>query len=239
MSRGKDRKAPPAAEPEREGARQSSAREWYESLLVAGVFVLFVRTFVVQTYQVPTGSMERTILVGDHFLVNKFAYAPRAEPLAKLLPYRDVKRGEIIIFKKPTSPAEVLVKRAVAVGGDVVEVRDKTLYVNGVAADGAWVRHSEPGVVNPGRDTFGPFRVPEGHYFGMGDNRDNSLDSRFWGSIPRDHVFGRLSVIYWSYEAEADAHVWRGPLAKLRQMLDVLIHFFSRTRWDRMFLLVR
>jgi signal peptidase I len=237
MSRAKSAKpAPPEPEtPE----RRSSAREWYESLLVAGVFVLFVRTFVVQTYQVPTGSMEKTILVGDHFLVNKFAFAPRLPALAKLLPYRDIRRNDIIIFKKPGSPAEVLVKRAVAVAGDTVEMREKNLYINGEAADGPWVRHTEPGVVLPRRDILPPVRVPEGHYLGMGDNRDNSLDSRFWGPIPRENVFGRLSIIYWSYEAEPDSHLWRGPLAKLRQTLDVVLHFFSRTRWDRMFLLVR
>ncbi|HEY7864164.1 MAG TPA: signal peptidase I [Thermoanaerobaculia bacterium] len=230
---------PKAAPEEPEAPKQSSAREWYESLLVAGVFVLFVRTFVVQTYQVPTGSMEKTILIGDHFLVNKFAFAPRLPALAKLLPYREVQRNDIIIFKKPVAPYEVLVKRAVAVGGDVVEVRDKVLYVNGAAADGPWARHTHPGVVEPRRDAFGPFTIPPGHYWGMGDNRDNSFDSRYWGPIPPDHVFGRLSIIYWSFEAEPDSHLWRGPLAKLRQMLDVLLHFFSRTRWDRMFTLVR
>src|SRR5262249_59299808 len=119
--------------------RHSTAREWYESLLVAGVFVLFVRTFVVQTYQVPTGSMERTILVGDHLLVNKFAFAPRLPALAKFLPYRDVQRGDIIVFKKPgddVNPGNVLVKRAVAGPGDVVKLKDKALNVNDKPPDG-------------------------------------------------------------------------------------------------------
>ena len=235
-----------------EKRRHSSGREWYESLLVAGIFVLFVRTFVVQTYQVPTGSMERTILIGDHLLVNKFAYAPRLPALAKLLPYRDVRRGDIIVFKKPNddvSPGNVLVKRAVGVGGDTLTVKDKQLAVNGRPADGPQVQHIDPDVYRPGdsrvpemavlRDQFGPVQVPAGSYFGMGDNRDNSLDSRFWGSIPRDHIFGRPFLIYWSYEAEPNSHVWRGALAKVRQLLGVAVHFFSRTRWDRMFTLVR
>jgi len=229
----------------------STTREWYESLLVAGVFVLFVRTFVVQTYQVPTGSMERTILVGDHLLVNKFAFAPRLPALARFLPYRDVKPGEVIVFKKPgddVNPGNVLVKRAVARGGDSVQVRDKRLYVNGVPYDVPSVQHiaSETYPDSPSvpemarrRDQFGPFLVPPDSFFGMGDNRDNSLDSRYWGSIPRGNIFGRPGMIYWSYEAEPNSHIWRGPIAKIRQLAEVAIHFFSRTRWDRMFTLVR
>ncbi|HEV8231725.1 MAG TPA: signal peptidase I [Thermoanaerobaculia bacterium] len=232
-------------------AKHSSAREWYESLLVAGIFVLFVRTFVVQTYQVPTGSMEKTILVGDHLLVNKFAYAPRLERWAKLFPYRDVHRGDIIVFKKPgddVNPGNVLVKRAVAGPGDTLSVRDKALFVNGRPADGSGVQHTDPETypndpaipeVARRRDQFGPFRVPPDHWFGMGDNRDNSLDSRYWGPIPRGNIFGRPTILYWSYEAEPNSHVWRGPAAKIRQLADVAIHFFSRTRWNRMFRLVR
>jgi signal peptidase I len=231
--------------------RHSTAREWYESLLVAGIFVLFVRTFVVQTYQVPTGSMERTILVGDHLLVNKFAYAPRLPGLAKLLPYRDVHPGDIIVFKKPgddVNPGNVLVKRAVASGGQTVKVTDKRLFVDGAPYDVPSVQHIEPETYPdaPGvpdmarrRDQFGPFTVPADSFFAMGDNRDNSLDSRYWGAVPRSNIFGRPSVLYWSYEAEPNSHIWRGPIEKVRQLADVAIHFFSRTRWDRMFTVVR
>jgi signal peptidase I len=230
----------------------SGAREWYESLLVAGVFVLFVRTFIVQTYQVPTGSMEKTILVGDHLLVNKFAFAPRLRGLAKLLPYRDVHRGDIIVFKKPgddRNDNNVLVKRAVAGPGDVLQVRDKALFINGAAADGPYVQHidsetytrTDPHVNDSSviRDQFGPREIPSGSYFGMGDNRDNSLDSRFWGTIPRENIFGRPFLLYWSYEAEPNSHIWRGAFDKIRQLGSVAIHFFSRTRWDRMFRSVR
>jgi signal peptidase I len=229
-----------AAAPDR---RHSTAREWYESLLVAGVFVLFVRTFVVQTYQVPTGSMERTILVGDHLLVNKFAFAPRLPALEKLFPYRDVHRGDIIVFKKPgddVNPGNVLVKRAVGQAGDRIEVHGGKLFVNGEAAADPFVQHMpfDPNPHDP-REEFGPYVVPPGHYFGMGDNRDNSLDSRYWGPIPRANIFGRPSLLYWSYEAEPNSHIWRGPVAKIRQLADVAIHFFSRTRWDRMFTVVR
>ncbi len=232
--------------------RHSATREWYESLLVAGIFVFFVRTFVVQTYQVPTGSMEKTILVGDHLLVNKFVFGPRVPALARFLPYRDVRRGDIIVFKKPgddINPGNVLVKRAVAGPADVVKVQDKALLINGKPADGPWVQHIDREVYRSNdphvpemavdRDQFGPFRVPPGSYFGMGDNRDNSLDSRFWGPIPRGNIFGRPFLLYWSYEAEPNSHIWHGPVAKIRQLAGVAVHFFSRTRWDRMFRLVR
>jgi signal peptidase I len=248
MSKPASRPAPPVGN----SGRHSSGREWYESLLVAGVFVLFVRTFVVQTYQVPTGSMEKTILVGDHLLVNKFAYAPRLPALANLLPYRDVRTGDIIVFKKPgddVNPGNVLVKRAVAGPGDTVLLRDKALTVNGKPAPDRYVQHVDPetwrasdhGVSESAiqRDQFGPYQVPSDSYFGLGDNRDNSFDSRFWGPIPRANVFGRPFLLYWSYEAEPNSHIWRGAGAKLRQLADVALHFFSRTRWDRMFTLVR
>ena len=223
--------------------RHSSSREWYESLLVAGVFVLFVRTFVVQTYQVPTGSMERTILVGDHFLVNKFAYSPHRMALGGLLPYREIRRGDIIIFKKPgddINPGNVLVKRAVGLPGDVLEVKNGALSVNGAPADGPWVQHL-PHDYSPHSplDEVGPFQVPPHDYFGMGDNRDNSLDSRFWGPIPRENIFGRLSLLYWSYEAPPNSHIWKGYWEKVQQLVDVAIHFFTRTRWDRMFRIIR
>ncbi|MBC8647471.1 MAG: signal peptidase I [Thermoanaerobaculia bacterium] len=248
MSKPGSRPAPPVGN----SGRHSSMREWYESLLVAGVFVLFVRTFVVQTYQVPTGSMEKTILVGDHLLVNKFAYAPRLPALAPLLPYRDVRTGDIIVFKKPgddVNPGNVLVKRAVAGPGDTVALRDKALSVNGKPAPDRYVQHIDPETWRTTdtrasesavqRDQFGPYEVPAESYFGMGDNRDNSFDSRFWGPIPRANVFGRPFLLYWSYEAEPNSHIWRGAGAKLRQLADVALHFFSRTRWDRMFTLVR
>jgi signal peptidase I len=155
------------------------------------------------------------------------------------------------VFKKPgddMNPGNVLVKRAVAAGGDTVEVRDKRLFVNGQPSEAGPVQHIDPETYpnDPSvpdmarrRDQFGPFHVPPGSFFGMGDNRDNSLDSRYWGSIPRGNIFGRPSVLYWSYEAEPNSHIWKGPVAKVRQLFDVAIHFFSRTRWDRMFTVVR
>jgi len=228
MRRADDDAEPaPEAAAKKEGPRHSTAREWYESLLVAGVFVLFVRTFVVQTYQVPTGSMERTILVGDHLLVNKFAFAPRINALAKLLPYRDVKPGDIIVFKKPgddVNHGNVLVKRAVAKGGDVVQVKDKRLFVNDKPYDVPSIQHIDPETYpdNPNvpdmarrRDQFGPFTVPADSFFGMGDNRDNSLDSRYWGFLTRTYVSGKAIAIYWSQDAETVIR-WDRVGAKVR-----------------------
>jgi signal peptidase I len=243
----KENPQPPADSETTEPSSHSSTREWYESLLVAAVFVLFVRTFVVQTYQVPTGSMETTILVGDHLLVNKFAYAPHLSGWEKILPYRAVHRGDIIVFKKPgddINDGNVLVKRSVGTPGDVILVHAKKVTVNSETADGPHVQHIDPEMYAPGdprgpRDYFGPYTVPAGDYFGMGDNRDNSLDSRFWGPVPRSNIFGRPFLIYWSYDAEPNSHIWRGPVAKIQQLLSVAVHFFSRTRWDRMFHLVR
>jgi len=231
--------------------RKSTGREYFESIVIAVILALFIRTFVVQAFKIPTGSMENNLLVGDHLLVNKFAYAPRLPALKKFLPYRDVKPGDIVVFKKPgddMNPGNVLVKRAVAQGGDTVQVRDKQLFVNGKPSNDAPIQHIDPETypdestvpdMARRRDQFGPFQVPPNSFFGMGDNRDNSLDSRYWGAIPRGNIFGRPSVLYWSYEAEPNSHIWKGPVAKIRQLFDVAVHFFSRTRWDRMFTVVR
>jgi signal peptidase I len=188
--------------------------------------------------------MERTILVGDHLLVNKFAYAPRLPALKKFLPYRDVKPGDIIVFKKPgddMNPGNVLVKRAVAQGGDTVQVRDKRLFVNEKPSDDAPIQHIDPETYPDDptvpdmarrRDQFGPFQVAPNSFFGMGDNRDNSLDSRYWGSIPRGNIFGRPSVLYWSYEAEPNSHIWKGrsPRFASSSTCDRLLRGRDRTR---------
>ena len=196
--------------------------------------------------------MERTILVGDHLLVNKFAFAPRLPALARLLPYRDVNRGDIIVFKKPgddVNPGNVLVKRAVAKGGDTVEVRDKRLYVNGRALRRA--RRSSTSTPRPTptapRSRHGPPARPVRPVPGAAGLV--LRDGRQPRQLARQPLLGRRSrertssggpcIIYWSYEAEPNSHIWRGPVAKIRQLAEVAIHFFSRTRWDRMFTLVR
>ena len=226
--------------------------EWYESLLVAGIFVLFVRTFVVQTYQVPTGSMERTILVGDHLLVNKFAYGPRLPSLAKWLPYRDVHPGDIVVFKKPgddVNPGNVLVKRAVAQGGDTVQVRDKQLYVNGQPEQRSTIQHIDPETYpdSPSiqdmarrRDQFGPFTVPPQFLLRHG---------RQPGQLARQPLLGSRSRATTSSAARSFSTgptrrsrtptSGAAPIAKIEQLAGVAVHFFSRTRWDRMFTVVK
>jgi signal peptidase I len=224
-------------------------REYYEAILVAVIFTLVARTFVAQAFKIPTGSMEDNLLVGDHLFVNKFIYAPHWNtPLDRILPYRDIRRGDVVVFKYPVDPERDFIKRAVAIGGDTVEVRAKRLYVNGVAEVNPHVVHKDPQVFpdSPAlpasirnRDNFGPFVVPKGFVFCMGDNRDNSYDSRFWGPVPRSYFKGRALFIYWSYEAQPNTQEWRGWSDRVRQLASVAVHFFSRTRWQRSFMLVR
>jgi signal peptidase I len=224
-------------------------REYYEAILVAVVFALFARTWVVQAFQVPTGSMENTVLIGDHLLVNKFIYAPHAHNfLERLLPYRAPRRGDVFVFKYPVDPERDFIKRVVGLPGDIVDVRQKALYVNDVHQSDKHVLHSDKQVYpdDPSvpddfrrRDNFGPYRVPPESYFAMGDNRDNSLDSRFWGPVPAANVKGRALLIYWSYEAESNPPSWQGYGARLRELAGVAVHFFTRTRWSRTFHLVR
>jgi signal peptidase I len=223
-------------------------REYYEAILVAVIFTLFARTFVAQAFKIPTGSMEPDLLVGDHLFVNKFIYAPHWKtPLDSLMPYRNVRRGDVVVFKYPVDPERDFIKRAVAIAGDTVEVRAKQLYVNGVAEVNPYAVHADPQTFpdSPAlpasirnRDNFGPFVVPEGFVFCMGDNRDNSYDSRFWGPVPRSYFKGRALFIYWSYEAAPNSHEWRGWGDRMRQLASVAVHFFSRTRWERSFKLV-
>jgi signal peptidase I len=223
-------------------------REYYEAILVAVIFTLFARTFVAQAFKIPTGSMEDNLLVGDHLFVNKFIYAPHwSTPLERLLPYRDIRRGDVVVFKYPVDPERDFIKRAVAIGGDTVEVRAKQLYINGVAEVNPHVVHKDPQTFpdNPAlpasmrnRDYFGPFVVPKGFVFCMGDNRDNSYDSRFWGPVPRSYFKGRALLIYWSYESQSNAQEWRGWGDRIKQLAGVAVHFFSRTRWNRCFTLV-
>jgi signal peptidase I len=206
------------------GPRRSLFRDLLEAVLVAVVFALFVRTFLFQATAVSSESMEDTVLVGDHVLVNRFIFSPRAiGALAFLLPQRPVRRGDVFLFKFPNDPARDFVKRAIGVAGDLVEIRDKIVYVNGEPLAEPRMTHSDPTVYAAGRrDQFGPIRVSPGQIFALGDNRDRSNDSRFWGTVPVDNVLGRALFVYWS-------HAPGGSAKGLRRMLEL----FGRTRWDR------
>ncbi len=221
-------------------ARLSPFREYIEVILVAVVFALFVRTFLLQAFVVPTPSMEKTVLVGDHLLVNKFLYAPhRPSFLARLLPYRDVRRGDVFVFKFPEDPRRDFIKRAIALPGDTLQIRDKAVFVNGVRQSDAPVVHAEERVwpndprlpeALRRRDQLTPIRIPAGSYFAMGDNRDTSYDSRFWGPVSAANLKGRALVVYWSFPPLGTPRS-HGPLGWVAA-------FFGRSRWSRTFLSV-
>lgn len=226
---------------------KSILREYLEALLIAIVFAVFARTFVVQAFKIPSGSMEKNLLIGDHILVNKFIYGPAASALERsLLPLRPIERGDVVVFKFPKDPARDFIKRCVALPGDIVEVVDKQLILNGrQVRDEGYVYHLDSEMdslyrgSNPS-DNLEPQRVPMGSYFCLGDNRDNSHDSRFWGGVPESHIKGRAFLIYWSFDNRNGENVdWPGMGGKLREISLVARHFVPWTRWERTFRIVR
>ena len=188
--------------------RKSGTREYASSILIAVGLALVIRSTVVQAFYIPSGSMEDTLFVGDYLLANKFLYGAPLEvpgmrrPLFRLPALRDPRQGDIVIFRSKTQPDRDLIKRCVAVGGQVVEVKDKVLYVDGKRVPDAPESKYVDSNIYPGsrtsRDNFRPFRVPPDHFFMMGDNRDNSSDSRVFGAVPRELVKGKAMIIYWS-----------------------------------------
>ena len=186
--------------------KKSTAREYFESICVAVILALFVRTFVVQAFKIPTGSMENNLLIGDHLLVNKFVFAPTRTWLEeKLLPIDPIRRGDILVFKYPEDPERDFIKRTIGLPGETVELRNKKVYINGKPLDEPYVHFlEEPALAEDSsgfdvRRNYGPVTVPAGHYFMMGDNRDNSQDSRYWGFMPRDYVKGKALFVYFSF----------------------------------------
>ncbi len=177
-------------------------REYAEALLVAVVLAMVIRTFAFQAFRIPTGSMEDTLLVGDFLFVSKFLYGAEVPFTggARLPGIRDPRRGDIIVFRYPQDPSQDYIKRCVAVGGDTVEYRDKVLYINGERQIEPYVKHADGERIVQGRDNFGPIVVPEGKYFMMGDNRDRSSDSRYWGFLDHDLIRGKALFIYWSWD---------------------------------------
>src|SRR3954469_20598533 len=181
--------------------KKSTLREYFESIVIAVILALFIRTFVVQAFKIPTGSMEETLLIGDHLLVNKFVYGPAPTTLERtLLPIGTIKRGEVLVFKYPEEPERDFIKRVIGLPGDTVELREKKVYVNGKALDEPYVHFlSAPGgpsefhevTLFDVRERYGPVTVPADHFFVMGDNRDNSQDSRYWGFLPRENIKGK------------------------------------------------
>jgi signal peptidase I len=229
--------------------KKSSLRESFESIVTAVILAFFIRTFVVQAFKIPTGSMEENLLIGDHLLVNKFVFGPTTSTLERaLMPVDTIKRQDVVVFKYPEEPERDFIKRVIALPGETVEVREKKVYINGKPLDEPYAHFLQP-ASDPTefhevtsldvRERYGPVTVPANQYFVMGDNRDNSQDSRYWGFLPRDNIKGKALVIYWSYESEREDYQEGGPGATLRGVASVFVHFFTRTRWDRMFHQIR
>jgi len=186
--------------------KKSGLRENIEAILVAIVLALFIRTFVIQAFKIPSGSMKETLLIGDHILVNKFIYGVKVPFLqTTIIPIKNPKHGDVVVFKFPEDPSKDFIKRVIGVAGDVVQVRDKQVYVNGKLLNHDFGIHTDsyifPASVQP-RDNFGPVIVPPHSLFVMGDNRDQSYDSRFWGFVDLKAVKGKALMIYWSWDKD-------------------------------------
>jgi signal peptidase I len=222
------------------------------------VLLLFATTSLVQAFVIPSASMVGTLLIGDHVLVDKLTYAPSGAASRAFLPYRDVRRGDIIVFRYPLDIKEDYVKRAIGVPGDHIRLVNKQLWLNGHPVDEPYAVHSTT-MIDPYRDNFpgppnsplqqpaidmlenhvvnGELVVPPDAIFAMGDNRDDSSDSRYWGFVPRENIVGTPVIIYWSYDAPT-ADLTNGNIG-IDHIVDVVAHFFTKTRWSRTFRLTR
>ena len=238
-------------QPESESTDQySTLREYFVTTVVCTIFALFVTTYVVHPMTVPTPSMEPTILVGDRLLIDKFSIRNGFKFGLPFTPQHTIARGDVIVFKFPRQPEVLYVKRAIGLPGETFEIRDKNVYIEGKPLDEPYKLHSDSyvyparGPYHQGsgdfrRDNYGPVTIPEDLYFVMGDNRDDSADSRYFGFLPRSHIVGTPMIVFWSYEDEADAYL-RSSLPEILQLYaERIIFFFTRTRWSRMGHLVR
>ncbi len=213
---------------------KSVLRDYTETILVCVVFVIFSRTFVFQQSKIPSGSMEDTLLIGDYIMVNRWVYAPTASDWEKkLLPFRDIRRGDVVVFKQPREPEVDYIKRVIGLPGDTVEVSGGYVYVNGE-------RREEPYVSENYRmhEDYPRTRVPDGEFFVMGDHRNSSSDSRSWGTVPQHLMKGRALLIWWSYEEEHGSTRLSVP-ARLRSWAKKLVTMPTKTRWRRCFSLIR
>lgn len=195
--------------------RKSAVRDWTEALIVAGVLALIIRGFVVQAFKIPSGSMEDTLLVGDHLLVNKFLYGIQIPGVdGRFLTIREPQRGDIVVFEFPEDRGQSFwkrrdfIKRIVGLPGDVVEIRDKKVFVNGQLHAVPEAVFKDGNLIPGGRDNMPPVKVPPGHFFMMGDNRDRSYDSRFWGFVSNTEIKGKAFIKYWSWDSERFRPRW-------------------------------
>ncbi|MCP4107708.1 MAG: signal peptidase I [Desulfobacteraceae bacterium] len=200
---------------------KSALRENIEAILVAIVLAMFIRTFVVQAFKIPSGSMKQTLQIGDHILVNKFIYGVKLPFIQKtIIPYKNPKHNDIVVFKFPKDPGKDFIKRVIGVGGDVVEIRDKQVFVNQKHVENQdFAVYTDPYIYpkkKEPRDNYGPVKVPPNSLFVMGDNRDQSYDSRFWGFVNLKAVKGKAFIIYWSWDKSKFGVRWNrlGQLLK-------------------------
>jgi signal peptidase I len=207
----------------REARNKSVFREYFEAIFIAILLALFIRTFVVQAFKIPSGSMLPTLLIGDHLLVNKFSYGVRIPFSGRLLiPAGQPERGDVVVFRYPKDKSIDYIKRVIGQPGDTVEIRTKKVFINGEPSVDPHAYISSGTILSAAsspRDNFGPVRVPEGRVFVMGDNRDNSYDSRFWGFVDEKDILGKAFMLYWSWDIEK-------PLLSLER--------FTSVRWGRL-----
>ncbi len=261
----KDSKAKDNAKNEVEEKPRETTVEFLASLAAVLVTGLFIITFVVQAFEIPSSSMENTLLIGDHVFVNRIQFAPKTSWMGPLLPYREVRRGDIVVFLHPDAAylGTYVVKRIMGVPGDRIHLRNGVVYRNGEALTEPYLltdqdnpndfyRNNFPAVPPsdanisprweaelPSHIQGGDLVVPPGHYFAMGDHRGVSLDSRYWGFIPQENVIGRPMFIYWSFETPPDQYTKTGMGDRLGFLAHVVLHFFDETRWGRTLKVVR
>jgi signal peptidase I len=253
-----------AEKPDRKNIKkQDPARNGVAEWAVTILLLLFGTTTLVQAFVIPTGSMEDTLLIGDHLLVDKLSFAPAGSFSRYLLPYEEPKHGDIIVFRYPADISQTFVKRVIGVPGDHLKMVNRTVFRNGTPLYEPYVYHKFP--YDPSRDNFpgepslfaeglqaqlqrdmlnrhvkdGEIIVPPGSYFAMGDNRDNSLDSRYWGFVPRDYIIGKPLLIYWSYRASTEDLSGSSVNSLFTHFIDLGEHFFTHTRWSRTLRIIR
>jgi len=266
-------KAAKPPEAEKPTKHKETTPEFIASMAIVIVSGLFIITFAMQAFEIPSSSMENTLLIGDHVFVDRMILAPITRWIDKLIPYRDPRHGDIFVFISPAQPGLYVVKRVMGIPGDRIHLQDGVVYRNGERLNEPYVNRCDQKMSQAGmcvfedayRDNFpnGPPRdsgcegcaewqrklpsyvdhgelvVPPGHVFAMGDNRDVSLDSRYWGFVPRENVVGRPMFIYWSFVTPRDEYLRQGLADRVAWLIDIVIHFFDKTRWSRMLHVVR